>query len=598
MSKRFHNPSTRTKEDIARTLKFLERKKIKRLYIALFFSVISSLFDLIAVAFVGAIAAIVTNSENGITSTRVQKLLSTLNLESFPVRNQILILAVISLLLFVLRSIFSVFISRKVIFFLSRESASITIRLITLLMEKQLTFITKGSIQEKLYALTIGVNTITLGILASFFSLVSDLALLLVLFTGLTFFDPTTAVTTFLLFCAIAYLLHKSTVERSKKFAISYAQLTVQSQENIQTALNLFREIKVRNSHQQVVKEITSERIRLANLQAEMRFLPLVGKYIFEVALVLVTLIVAWYQFSFVDKSRAVGSLALFLAASTRIAPAILRIQQSIASLKSSVGACDPTFRLHSELILKENLRETSTVPEPTKTNTTFVPRVVMTNVSFRYPDSPTSTLRDINLTLREKQFHVFTGDSGAGKSTLVDLILGLIQPTEGTVSISDVPSDLVAKKYAGLLAYVPQDTYLAKGSVRENLLLGLDSNQIAPEDITFALKKAGLEDVIGKLPNGLETFLGEKGAGLSGGQKQRLGLARALVTRPRLLILDEVTSSLDAQTEEEILEEINSLKGFMTVILITHRRKALVFADQVIRIKDGGALVRLKKLR
>jgi ATP-binding cassette subfamily C protein len=130
---------------------------------------------------------------------------------------------------------------------------------------------------------------------------------------------------------------------------------------------------------------------------------------------------------------------------------------------------------------------------------------------------------------------------------------------------------------------------------VRENLLLGLEPNNISVENIEFALIKSGLIEVVKRLPNGLDTLLGERGAGLSGGQKQRLGLARALVTRPKLLVLDEVTSSLDAQTENEILMQINSLKRKMTILLISHRKRALSFADQVIKVDKGTVVVESK---
>jgi ABC-type multidrug transport system fused ATPase/permease subunit len=180
------------------------------------------------------------------------------------------------------------------------------------------------------------------------------------------------------------------------------------------------------------------------------------------------------------------------------------------------------------------------------------------------------------------------TGSSGAGKTTLVDLLLGVHIPTSGDIYISGLSPLDAFQKWPGATAYVPQDTVIVNGNIWENIALGFDYNPEHEKYINEALKLSNLEDYVQSLPEGLFTKVGDRGHKLSGGQRQRLGIARALFTKPKLLVLDEATSSLDAQTESDITEAIKSLKGKTTIIMIAHRLSSVRNADQVIFINNG----------
>ena len=180
------------------------------------------------------------------------------------------------------------------------------------------------------------------------------------------------------------------------------------------------------------------------------------------------------------------------------------------------------------------------------------------------------------------------TGSSGAGKTTLVDLLLGVHTPTSGDIYIAGVSPLDAFQKWPGATAYVPQETVIINGNIWENIVLGFDYDPEHEKYIREALKLSNLEEYVQSLPEGLFTKVGDRGHKLSGGQRQRLGIARALFTKPKLLVLDEATSSLDAQTESDITEAIKSLKGKTTIIMIAHRLSSVRNADQVIFMNNG----------
>ena len=182
-------------------------------------------------------------------------------------------------------------------------------------------------------------------------------------------------------------------------------------------------------------------------------------------------------------------------------------------------------------------------------------------------------------------------GSSGAGKSTLVDLLLGVLLPDNGKITISGKLPSKAIEGSPGAIAYVPQDVAIAIGTVRENIALGFPEEFATDERINNALKIAHLESFVLSLENKADTQVGERGTLLSGGQRQRLGIARALITNPGILVLDEATSAMDGITEREISTAVNSLRGKTSIILIAHRLATVMDADKIIYLESGKVL-------
>ena len=207
-------------------------------------------------------------------------------------------------------------------------------------------------------------------------------------------------------------------------------------------------------------------------------------------------------------------------------------------------------------------------------------------NLYFNYIEN-IDTLKNISFTINPKQTTAFVGRSGSGKSTLLDLILNLNKPKKGYIFYDKTSqTDIDFNDFRTNVAYVSQDTSLIEGTVYENLLIS--KNDLSKENLDFILKVTLLYDFVNNLKDGINTLVGENGIQLSGGQKQRISIARALVTNPKILILDEATSNLDLESEKHIINTLQNLHNKLTIIIVTHRINSIGFADSIYYLEDG----------
>ena len=572
---------------VRRAASVLPKKDRKKIAAVMGLQVFMGLLDLLGVALIGVLGALAVN---GVAAkqpgNRIQSFLEILQINTFEFQSQAAILGILASIILVSRTLISVFFIRKTLYFLSRRGAVVSSDLVKKLLSQPLLKLQERSSQETIYSVTHGVNAITLGVLGSAANLVPDLALLLIMTTGLFLVDPLIALSTTTLFGIIGILMYWLLHKRARRLGADEARFTIASSEKIDEVLKSYRESVVRNRREFYSKEIAELRFSLANVVAEVSFLPNVSKYVIEVTMVLGALFISALQFIFQDASNAVATLSVFLAAGTRIAPAVLRLQQGLLVIKSSLGTAGPT------LDLIESLENVSTFKSSTDAVETehygFTPIVSMSNLCFSYPNKNELAINGASLEILEGSSLAFVGGSGAGKTTIVDLTLGLLPPDSGTVSISGFSPSEAIEIWPGSIAYVPQDVLIINGTIKENVAMGYSLKAIEDQLIWDALEVAQLDEYVKSLPQGLETEVGERGARLSGGQRQRLGIARAMFTKPKLLVLDEATSSLDGQTEYDVTSAINKLKGRVTVVMIAHRLSTVRNCDQLVYLSGG----------
>jgi ABC-type multidrug transport system fused ATPase/permease subunit len=403
---------------------------------------------------------------------------------------------------------------------------------------------------------------------------------------GLLLVDTKTTVVMIGVFSLVGYLLYKFMQVKAESLGLENSQLNISSNEKIVEVLASYRESIVRNRRDYYAREIQSLRHSLARTSAEISFLPYVSKYVIETSVLVAAILIGAIQFLLQDTTEALATVAIFLTAGTRITPAVLRLQQGLITIKNGLGISKPTLDLIEELG-DEELSVTSNDLLDTL-HLGFVPEIVISNASLTYPGSLSPAIKGVTLKIPSGSSVAFVGPSGAGKTTAIDVILGVLTPDAGFVEISGLAPQFAVAKWPGAISYVPQDVVISAGTIRENVSQGYSSSQASEDLVNEALIVARLDSFVKSLPNGIETYVGERGTRLSGGQRQRLGIARAMFTNPKLLVLDEATSSLDAETEESLSSAIQSLKGKTTVVLIAHRLSTVRNVDLVVYLSEG----------
>jgi ABC-type multidrug transport system fused ATPase/permease subunit len=571
----------------ARAVHILSPKDQRKIFIVLILQICIGFLDLLGIVAIGLLGALsVTSLQSQTPGNSVDLALKYLHLSDTPFQNQVFILGSGAVFLLVGRTLISIFFTRRILFFLSNRGAQISADLVSKLLSQSLIEIQRRTSQESLFALTRGVEYVTLQILAPSIVLVSDIALLIIMGIGLFYIDPLTALGTIFIFLLIGYLLYRLMHVRAGLLGISSSNLNIISNEKIVEVFSSYRESVVHNRRDFYAREIGTSRFALARTSAEMNFLPYVSKYVIETSVILGALLIGGIQFLVQDAAHAVATLAIFLAAGTRIAPAVLRVQQGSVLIRSSIGQAKPTLDLIETLGTARIIEDTNDHVDLFHKG--FQPDIRLENVSFTYPDASFPAVENVSLWIPSGKSVAFVGPSGAGKTTIIDILLGVLNPGEGFVEISGMSPKLVVNKWPGAISYVPQDVVIAKGTIRENVGLGYPLSEATDELVKNALKVAQLEKFVDSLPDGIDSEVGERGTKISGGQRQRLGIARAMFTCPHLLVLDEATSSLDGETEAGISEAIFSLRGVTTVLMIAHRLSTVRNADMVVYMDRG----------
>jgi ABC-type multidrug transport system fused ATPase/permease subunit len=587
--------------EIKKVLILLEKKDRIKLFLVLTINTFLAFLDLFGVALIGITSAILIRGLQGLAAgEQVTRFLELLNLDGLPQRSLLIFLGGSAIFFFILKTILSVYFLRRTLRYMSIRNAQMSSSLVSKMLNRPIEKIFSKPIQHQIYNVTSGVEKLVGGAVTSLVVIASDLVLLLVILVGLMLVDPITSVGTFIVFTGIAFLLYFLLHKRVVILNTKSAYQSIYFNQKVSEGINSFKDLFIKGGREFYVNEIRKSKMQLAGYDAEIKFIPNISKYTIEISVILGIAVIAGIQFYLFDSNRAIAVISVFLAASTRIAPAIIRLQQNVITVKSSLSAAKPTFELIDELNGVEELERFETVISTNHAG--FSPRLKLNSLKFIYSDAADETIQDISLEITEGKFIAFVGPSGGGKSTLIDLILGLLAPSSGSITISGLKPVDAIKKWPGAIGYVPQDVFIENSTVKENICLGFNPDSVPDELVWQALQLADLFEFVKGLEGQLSYRISDAGKNLSGGQRQRLGIARALLTKPKIVIFDEATSALDAETENRVSESILKLTGERTVIFIAHRLSVVRSADMIYYIDKGkivsqGTFDELRKL-
>jgi ATP-binding cassette, subfamily B, bacterial PglK len=351
----------------------------------------------------------------------------------------------------------------------------------------------------------------------------------------------------------------------------------------VQESLQGVRDIKVLGREREFGRKYAGERLRLSRASYIASTLTDVPRAVIETALIAFILIFFLVALLLGEGAQAALSvLGLFAYTGLRLQPSLQRIIGGLNELKYSAA---PLRDVEADLKLVEGLSDQSrSAREPIG----FERSLRLDGVSFRYEGADRDAVAGVDLEIKPGEQIGICGPTGGGKSTLVDLIIGLLEPTSGAVTVDGRALPDVIRGWQASLGVVPQMVFLIDDSLRRNIALGVPDDQVDEVALTEAIEQAQLNEFVASLPDGLATIVGERGVRISGGQRQRIAIARALYHEPAVLIMDEGTSALDTTTESMLMRAVEELRGSRTVILVAHRLSTVRGCDRVLYVEDG----------
>ena len=380
----------------------------------------------------------------------------------------------------------------------------------------------------------------------------------------------------------------------SKKIGAQNEAYNAQLYQWINQSLGGIKEVKVLNREKFFVDSYKTVYKKLIKGAKNNEMLAAIPKYILETVCIIgmIIAVIGKLLWGRRDLNAFVVQMSAFAVAAFRLLPSVGKISAYINNIMYSIPSLDLIYKDLKEIenfIPKEN--DISVVEKWNFNNS-----IELLNVSYAYEGTDKKVLNNISLTIRKGETVALIGSSGAGKTTLADVFLGLLIPQQGSIRVDGKNIYENMNSWHRMLGYIPQTIYLSDDTIRNNVAFGIKEEDIDEQAVVEALKKAQLYDFIQTLEQGLETFVGDRGVRLSGGQRQRIGIARALYCNPEVLVLDEATSALDTETETAVMEAIDSLKGYKTMVIIAHRLTTIQNADKIYEVTDGNVVLRSKE--
>lgn len=409
--------------------------------------------------------------------------------------------------------------------------------------------------------------------------LLSTTSVLLVLLVA----QPVTAVVTLVYLGTVGTVLYVWLARRALVAGRVNRDYSLRMVALIGEMVSALKEITLRDKAGEVGEQIQAVRQHVARSRANMRFLTAMPKFVTDIALVGGVILVGGVGWLSAGVEGALGAVAIFGLAGFKVMPSLIRLQNYSTLIQANVPYVETIVSdIRDAEQYVRHAEELGRTPLPAE------PRALeLRDVAFTYPGGERPALDDVSVDVPLGFSVALVGPSGAGKSTLVDIFLGLLTPTRGTIAVDGVPLVEVLADWRSRVGYVPQDVTLFAGTVAQNVALTW-GDDIDEDRVRAALKRAQLTEVVDGLSGGLHARLGERGLTLSGGQRQRLGIARALYVQPLVLVLDEATSSLDSSTEDAVARAVREMHGEVTVISVAHRLSTIRHNDLVCYLEDG----------
>lgn len=571
---------------IGKALGFMTKRERTNYFFFLSLRSFVAVFDLIGILAIGFLATSIAlfvslGSDVGRVIEFAGLKLPAVTAQSLPLISGLI------LALFVLKALVSIFLTKQLAYFLARVEARAARKVADLAFGDDLEQARRFSRDEVSFAVQAGSPAAFNTVLNSAGAIAAEGLLFLFVISSFVLFDPLSALGAIVYFGIVAAIIQFSIGNKMQTVSIRVTEGSITGNQAILDLSEVLREATVLGKKSFFLDRIFEARTKTASSLASQHTLSGMPRYIVETSLIIAVAVFVLLQSASGDIISAAANIGIFLSGGLRLTASLLPLQGAVLSIKQAIPIAEKALSL---LGASDRCSENKEPKFGLSYPNYFEPAgVVMTGVSFSYPDATEKTVDEVTLEIKPGEQVAFIGPSGAGKSTIADLIMGLLKPNEGEVLVSDREPSQIILDSPGRLSYVPQQPGVVSGTIIENIALGVPAGQEDFAAVTDAVENSHLAKVIENLPAGIETNVGKRRDELSGGQLQRIGLARALFSRPGLLIMDEATSALDAESESEINKALDEMRGKVTVILIAHRLNTVQKSDRVFLLEAGS---------
>jgi len=576
---------------ILNVLKLLKQNDKIKYLVFVFTLIFISLLDLIGI-FLISIAGYLASSR--ISDVKIplflEESMKSFNLDSMNLQQLVILLLVTSGILLVLKSLLNTLYTYRMFNFLANCQINFVQNFLKKLLSLNIYDLRKYKPQEYVFILSHG-TSLTLNLYLGFYAiLASEIVYLTILMSVLFTINKVIVSYLIILFVLLGYTLQKFLKPRINHIGREISRSIINSSENLISLINSYKILHVSNKKSFFVDKMTIFARDQYSSEGRQYFFEQVPKSVYEIAIVLA----AFSFFSFLNIIESdlpvLTLLIIFVASSIRMLPSLLRINGVLIGLSKAKAESKSLFEINSHvntsMEFKLNTKENKNSNLSAKN---FSPLITFRGVTFGYPDSKNQLFKGLHLTIQPGFKVAIIGETGVGKSTFVDLLLGIIEPSEGQILISNENPEKAVSQWPDEIQYVPQENILINASVIENVAFGLTSAQINIDNVVSSLNLVDLGFKFSNSGAGLSSLVKPNGSNLSGGERQRLAIARALYSKSNLLILDEATSALDESTETKILDNIRKEFPKQTLILITHRINSVSEFDLFIHLSKNS---------
>ena len=418
--------------------------------------------------------------------------------------------------------------------------------------------------------------------LTNAFFLLTEFVVLLLVISFLFYINKIVTLVLVVLFVCIFLCIFKVLKPRLKVFAKNNQKYHGGMIKWIQQSLGAIKDIKILQKEQFFINKYYDSSEKYTSAQKHFHFLEQFPRLLIESFVVSVILsVIIYLLYGGIDATTIIIQMAVFAMAAFRLMPSMNRMQIALNALMYYKPSIDVVYR---DL---KNTRVSGYLKEDENEQLDMEKDICINKISYKYPNTEKFIFKDVSFVIKKGKSIGFVGPTGAGKTTIVDVILGLLDPTDGSITIDNKNIHKNKNSWFSKIGYVPQFIYLTDDTIRNNILFYDDEN-VNENKLNTVIEQAQLKDFINSLPKGLDTVVGERGIRLSGGQRQRIGIARALYKMPEVLVLDEATSALDNETEKAVMQAIEHLYGKITMLVIAHRLTTIEKCDEIYEIRNS----------